>query len=76
MGRRGPGRQRRAGHVGRRPANPSAGYYRWVRLTVTVADGAAADIGTITLDMDDLGGGSGTTVILAMDIRPVERWGS
>ena len=56
-------------------ANPDAGYYRWVRLTVTVADGATDDTGSITLDMRDLGGSNGTTVILAMDIRPVEAVG-
>ncbi len=55
-------------------ANPSPGYYRWVRLTVTVGDGEG-DLGTITLDMADLGGGSGTTVILAMDVRPLDAVG-
>ncbi len=40
-------------------ANPSSGCYRWVRLTVTVG-GTAGSAGTITLDMDDLGGSNGT----------------
>jgi len=55
-------------------ANPSAGYFRWVRLTVSVDD-VPGPIGTLTLDMEDLGGSNGTTVILAMDIRPVDTVG-
>ena len=56
-------------------ANPTTGYYRWVRLTVSVGEDTVDGIGTITLEMEDMGGSNGTTVILAMDIRPVDTVG-
>jgi len=58
-------------------ANPTAGYYRWIHLTVDVA-GQYGDTGNITLTMEglaDLLGRTGTASILAMDIRPADAVG-
>jgi hypothetical protein len=60
-------------------ANPAGvtGYYRWVRFTTNaIADGAVADgVGTLLVRMQDLGGGDPATVILGLDIRPVDAVG-
>ncbi|NLF72389.1 MAG: cadherin repeat domain-containing protein, partial [Candidatus Anammoximicrobium sp.] len=53
--------------------NASAGFYRWVRFTTgALADGGGG-VGTLRMKMLDRGGSSGTTVILAMDVRAVDQ---
>jgi len=56
-------------------ANPSAGYYRWVRFTTDDISDGGSGLGSLLMKMLDRGGSSGTTVILAMDIRPVDAVG-
>ena len=52
------------------PNTQGTGYYRWIRLTVTVGGNADA-LGQLAVTMEDLGGWDSTAVILAMDVRPV-----
>ena len=74
VGRRGPGRQRRAGHLGRRQAQHEHGLLPLGPLDHHRRRHARHGRHD-HLTMDDLGGGSGSTVILAMDIRPVDTVG-
>jgi autotransporter-associated beta strand protein len=50
-------------------ASDTTGYYRWIRFTTSSATGK------LYMTMKDLGGADPATVILAMDIRPVETVG-
>ena len=53
--------------------NTSAGFYRWIRFTTAeIQEIGGSGLGTILMKMRDRGGSNGTTVIVAMDIRPVE----
>jgi autotransporter-associated beta strand protein len=57
-------------------ANTSGtGFYRWIRFTTDAILDPGDGLGTLLMTMQDLGGWDPTTVILAMDIRPVETVG-
>jgi len=57
-------------------ANTAPGYYRWIRFTTDVITKIGmTDLGSLLMKMLDRGGGDGSAVILAMDIRPLNAVG-
>jgi autotransporter-associated beta strand protein len=57
--------------------NPSdvKGYYRWVRFTTEAIADTGDGLGKINVTLRDLGGADPATVILGLDIRPVDSEG-